>query len=150
MAITALRAVGSRAMAQGPAPEMTGEELLFMDIPVVVTASRKAQLITEAPASVSIITAEDIKASGMRTIPDILRMVPGLDVMTITSNNQQVSMRGFIDVINNRVLVLINGRSIYWEAAPLRWRKSTGLKLSGPQLVPLWGQCLLRHDQHNH
>ena len=53
--------------------KLSKEELLFLDVPIVVTASKKEQFLTEAPATVTIITAEDIRQSGFTTIPDILR-----------------------------------------------------------------------------
>lgn len=92
------------------------EELLFMEIPIVVTASRKEQPVTEAPAAVTVITAEDIKQSGATNIPDILRTVPGVDMMAITARDEQVSIRGFNEYMSNKLLVMIDGRSIYWDA----------------------------------
>ncbi|OGS21897.1 MAG: hypothetical protein A3J83_04730 [Elusimicrobia bacterium RIFOXYA2_FULL_40_6] len=94
---------------------MGSEELLFMEIPVVVTASKKEQPITEAPATIFVITAEDIRQSGANSIPDVLRMAPGVDVMTISARDQQVSIRGFNGPVTNKLLVLIDGRSVYWD-----------------------------------
>ncbi|MCP5047143.1 MAG: TonB-dependent receptor [bacterium] len=89
------------------------ESLLFEDIPVVVTASRKEQPITEAPTTISVITADDIRYSGAATIPDLLRMVAGIDVMAISARDQQVGARGFMDLINNKLLVQVDGHSVY-------------------------------------
>lgn len=91
------------------------EKLLFEEIPVVITASRKAQPITEAPATISVITSEDIKYSGATNIPDVLRMVAGIDVMTISARDQQVGVWGFITPVNNKLLVLVDGRTIYTD-----------------------------------
>ncbi|MDQ1354506.1 MAG: hypothetical protein QG657_4815, partial [Acidobacteriota bacterium] len=91
------------------------EKLLFEEIPVVITASRKAQPITEAPTTISVITAEDIKYSGAANIPDVLRMVAGIDVMTISARDQQVGVWGFITPVNNKLLVLVDGRTIYTD-----------------------------------
>ena len=91
------------------------EHLLFQEIPVVVTASRKEQPITEAPATISVITAEDIKYSGATNIPDVLRRVAGIDVMTISARDQQVGVWGFITPINNKLLVLVDGRTMYTD-----------------------------------
>ncbi len=103
------------------------EHLLFQEIPVVITASRKEQPITQAPATISVITAEDIKYSGATNIPDVLRIVAGIDVMTITARDQQVGAWGFITPINNKLLVLVDGRTMYtdlygmvlWEVFPV-------------------------------
>lgn len=96
--------------------EVTERELLFREIPVVVTAAKKEQPITEAPATVFVITSENIKQSGATNIPDVLRTVPGVDVMTITARNQQVGIRGFNTPQSNKILVLIDGRSVYWDS----------------------------------
>jgi iron complex outermembrane receptor protein len=95
--------------------EMTGEALLFLEIPVVVTASRKEQLTTEAPAAVTVVSAEDIRQSGALTIPDVLRMVSGVDVITFSVRDQQVGIRGMNNLLNNKVLVMIDGRSVYYD-----------------------------------
>lgn len=103
------------------------EKLLFQEIPVVITAARKEQPITEAPTTITVLTAQDIKYSGAITIPDVLRMVPGVEVMTISARDQQVGVRGFIGPTNNKLLVLVDGRSIYtdfyglvfWDILPI-------------------------------
>jgi iron complex outermembrane receptor protein len=103
------------------------EDLLFQEIPVVVTASRKEQPITEAPTTITVITSDDIRYWGATNIPDILRMVAGVDVMTITARDQQVGVRGFITPVNNKLLVLVDGRTVYtdlygavfWEIFPV-------------------------------
>ena len=95
--------------------ERTKDELLFMDIPMVITASRREQPITEAPATINIITSEDIKQSGATNIPDILQMLAGVDVLTMSAQNQHVGIRGFNENMNNKVLVLVDGRVSYWD-----------------------------------
>ena len=61
------------------------------------------------------ITQEDIRRSGMMNIPDLLRMAPGVDVARLDSNTWAISIRGFNDRYSNKVLVLIDGRSVYSE-----------------------------------
>ncbi len=96
--------------------QLTEDELLFMEIPTVVTASRKPQPINEAPASVFVVTAEDIKYSGALSIPDALRLVPGIDVFSITVRNQSVAVRGLPgDVYSSKLLVMIDGRTVCWD-----------------------------------
>lgn len=60
--------------------ELEDIELLDLEVPMVVTASRHAQKITSVPHAMSVVTAEDIRQSGARSIPDALRLVPGVDV----------------------------------------------------------------------
>ena len=92
--------------------ELSLEDLLKVE---VVTAAKKVQKISEAPAATYVITEEDIRQSGATTIPDILRMVPGLDVMEITCSDFVVNARGFNQEMSNKMLVLIDGRSVYWD-----------------------------------
>ncbi len=92
---------------------ITEEELLFMEIPMVITASRKEKTVNGTPAAVYVIIREDIKRSGARTIPDVLRMVPGMEVAQIDSNKWAVSSRGFNGRFAKKLLVLIDGRSVY-------------------------------------
>lgn len=79
----------------------------------VVTASRNAQSPLDSPNSTSIITRQDILLSGITRIPELLRRVAGVDVMQITGGDENVSLRGFNSRLANKVLVLVNGRSVY-------------------------------------
>jgi iron complex outermembrane receptor protein len=69
--------------------------------------------VGQSPAAVYVITQEDIRRSGVRSIPDALRMVPGLDVARIDSNKWAITSRGFNGQFANKLLVLIDGRSVY-------------------------------------
>ncbi len=110
------------------AQEEIGEEALFRFEEYVVTAARKVQRIEEAPAAVTVITAEDIRQSGLDSIPEILRQVAGLDVLTLSAFDSQVNIRGFARPTSNKLLVLIDGRSVYedfigstiWETIPIQ------------------------------
>lgn len=82
---------------------------------VVVTASRRAQSPLDAPNAVTILTDEDIRLSGARTIPDLLRRVPGMDVMAMSYADYNVAVRGFNRRVANKVLVLIDGRTAYQD-----------------------------------
>lgn len=93
--------------------EIAPEELFFMEIPIVVTAARKEQSQFETAAATYVITAEDIRRSGATTIPELLRMVPGLDVAHISANKWAISSRGFNGSFATKLLVMIDGRSVY-------------------------------------
>jgi iron complex outermembrane receptor protein len=82
---------------------------------VVVTASRREQSPLDAPNAVTIITDEDIRLSGARTLPDLLRRVPGMDVMAMTASDWNLSMRGFNRRVANKILVLVDGRTVYQD-----------------------------------
>lgn len=90
----------------------------------VVSVSRRSETVAQSPAAVYVITNEDIIRSGVTNIPDALRMAPGVQVAQADSNTWAVSIRGFNDVLAKRLLVLIDGRTVYnplhggvyWEA----------------------------------
>jgi len=94
-----------------------------MDIEVT-SVTRTESTVGRSPAAVFVITPEMIRRSGATCIPEVLRMVPGLEVARINSNQWAVSSRGFNSRYANKLLVQIDGRSIYnsffsgvyWEA----------------------------------
>jgi len=79
----------------------------------VTSVSKKGQKLSRTGAAIFVITQEDIRRSGATNIPDLLRMVPGVDVARVDHSNWAVSIRGFNGVFSNKVLVLIDGRSVY-------------------------------------
>lgn len=86
------------------------EDLLRAEI---TSVSKKPEKLADAAAAVFVITAEDIERAGARSIPEALRMAPGLQVAQISANKWVVSARGFADLFSNKLLVLIDGRSVY-------------------------------------
>ena len=82
---------------------------------VVITSSRYQQSPMEAPNALTILTREDIRQSGSRTLPDLLRRVPGLEVMALTPGDYNVGIRGFNSTLANKVLVLVDGRTVYLD-----------------------------------
>ena len=92
----------------------------------VVSASRFAQSPLDAPNATTNITRQDIRLSGQVNIGELLRRVPGADVMTLTPADTPVSFRGFNQRLSPRTLVLIDGRSVYidplgatlWHSVP--------------------------------
>src|SRR6202035_1263516 len=79
----------------------------------VTSVSKKEQKMSQAAAAIFVITQEDIQRSGATNIPDLLRMVPGMDVSQINANTWAISARGFNDQFSNKLLVLIDGRAVY-------------------------------------
>ena len=108
-----LLGTASAAAAQQTLPELSLEELMGMDAGRVFGASERIQPVTEAPASVSFITAEEIKRYGYRTLADILRGVRGMYV-TDDRNFSLVGTRGFAKPgdYNSRILLLVNGHRV--------------------------------------
>jgi outer membrane receptor for ferrienterochelin and colicin len=83
---------------------------------IVVTASRYGQDPLDSPSTVSVLTADDIRQSGATNIPDLLRQVVGVEVMELGAGKPDVSIRGFNRELSNKILVLVDGRSINLDA----------------------------------
>lgn len=79
----------------------------------VSSAAKKPQKISLTAASVFVIKQEDIKRSGVTTIPDALRMAPGVQVAKLDANKWAISIRGFNDIFSNKLLILMDGRTVY-------------------------------------
>ena len=79
----------------------------------VTTVSKAPEKIQVTPAAVYVLTQEDIRRSGATNIPDVLRLVPGVEIARIDSNQWSVGIRGFGSAFSRSVLVLIDGRNVY-------------------------------------
>src|SRR5579864_4066553 len=102
-----------------PSPQTAGQRDLsqitledLMNIQVT-SVSKREQKMSGAAAAIFVITQEEIRRSGATNIPDLLRMVPGMDVSQISANDWAVSARGFNQQFSNKLLVLIDGRAVY-------------------------------------
>src|SRR5207302_3865523 len=114
LAVLAVFLSGS-ASAQSPqgVPDisrMSIEELMSVE---VTSVAKRPQRVADAAAAVFVITQEDIRRSGASSIPEALRMVPGLQVARIDENKWAIGSRGFNGRFDNKLLVLIDGRSVY-------------------------------------
>lgn len=90
------------------------ESVYFSDLPVVASVSRLPQRLADAPTAVTVIDREIIKASGVRNLSDIFRLVPGFQTFANTTEAARVSYHGLNDEdYSPRVQVLIDGRSLY-------------------------------------
>ena len=96
-----------------PIPDLSVEELMNLDVPTINGACKFEQKITDAPAAVSVITSDEIKKYGYRTLADILRSVRGLYV-TYDRNYNYLGLRGFSRPgdYNSRVLLLLDGHRL--------------------------------------
>ncbi|HWI77745.1 MAG TPA: TonB-dependent receptor [Ramlibacter sp.] len=113
----------------------------------VTSVARRTQPLLQAPASVFVITAEDIRRSGARSLPEVLRLAPNLQVARTSANQWAISARGFNNAIGNKLLVLVDGRTIYsplfsgvfWDAQDLVLEDIAQIEvISGPGGT-LWG-----------
>ncbi len=90
--------------------ELTLEQLMNVEI---TSVSKKEERLWDSAAAVFVITGEDIRRAGVKSIPEALRLAPGLQVAQFGSNRWAISARGFNATFSNKLLVLIDGRSVY-------------------------------------
>jgi len=101
------------ASAQGQVEDLAKlsvEDLMNVE---VTSVSKKEQKISQTASAIFVITMEDIRRSGATNIPDLLRLVPGLNVSQINSNIWAISARGFNGEFSNKLLVMLDGRIVY-------------------------------------
>src|SRR5258707_9497133 len=90
--------------------EKSIEDLMNVE---VTSVSKKEQKLSSVAAAIFVITQEDIRRSGATNMPDLLRMAPGVDVAQVNANTWAITIRGFNNTYANKVLVLIDGRSVF-------------------------------------
>ncbi|MBK1723991.1 TonB-dependent receptor plug domain-containing protein [Thiocystis violacea] len=90
--------------------ELSMEELLAVE---VTSVGKKTQSLSDAAAAIFVISNDDIRRSGATSVPEALRMAPGLEVKRIDANKWAISARGFSNRFANKLLVLIDGRTVY-------------------------------------
>jgi iron complex outermembrane receptor protein len=94
-------------------PDLTQKSLEDLMNIQVTSVSKKQQTTSQAAAAVFVISREDIRRSGALNIPDLLRMVPGLDVAQIDASKWAISARGFNGQYSDLLLVMVDGRAVY-------------------------------------
>src|SRR5574337_188812 len=113
MAVLIINWTPATAEATTPPTDLTElslEQLMGIEI---TSASKKEEPLWDSAAAVFVITGEDIRRAGMKSIPEALRLAPGLQVAQFGSNRWAISARGFNATFSNKLLVLIDGRSVY-------------------------------------
>jgi iron complex outermembrane receptor protein len=143
LAITAAPASALTQLAQNFV-ELSLEELANIE---VTSVSKKTQSLATAPASIFVITGEEIRRSGATTLPEALRLAPNLQVARLDARNYAVTARGFNSAFENKLLVLIDGRTVYsplfsgvfWDAQDVMLEDIERVEIiSGPGAT-LWG-----------
>jgi iron complex outermembrane receptor protein len=113
----------------------------------ITSVSKKEERLADAPASISVITNEDIRRSGATTLPEALRLAPNLQVARVDARNYAITARGFNSPFENKLLVLIDGRTVYsplfsgvfWDAQDVILEDVERIEvISGPGGT-LWG-----------
>jgi len=99
--------------AQEKSDDLTNRSIEDLMNIEVTSVSNKEETLSRTAAAVFVITQEDIRRSGALNIPDLLRMVPGMDVGQIDSNTWAISARGLNEEFSDKLLVMVDGRSVY-------------------------------------
>jgi iron complex outermembrane recepter protein len=121
------------------------EDLMKME---VTSVSNKEQTLSRTAAAVFVITQDDIARSGATNIPDLLRIVPGLDVAQISANTWAISARGLNGQFSNELLVLIDGRNVYtpsfggvfWDTVDLPLENIERIEVIRGPGASVWGE----------
>jgi len=113
----------------------------------VTSVSKRPERLADAPASIFVITGEDIRRAGATRLPEALRLAPNLEVARVSASSYAISARGFNNTIDNKLLVLIDGRTVYtplfsgvfWDAQDVMLEDVERIEvISGPGAT-LWG-----------
>ena len=120
------------------------EDLLNVE---VISVAKKAKSLNDSPAAIFVISQDDIKRIGATSIPEALRLAPGIDVSRIDSNKWAVSARGFNGRFANKLLVLIDGRNtytrafagVYWENQDVMLEDVDRIEVIRGPGATLWG-----------
>lgn len=140
----ALAAVAVHAWSADQPHDLSLEELTKTEI---TSVSRKSQSLANVPAAAFVISSDDIRRSGAQALPDVLRMVPGIEVAQIDNGRYAVAARGFNGRFANKLQVLIDGRSIYhpifsgvmWEHDPISLDDIERIEIIRGPGAAMWG-----------
>lgn len=136
--------MATNGLAQSDLAAMSLEDLSRME---VTTVSRKVQKLADTAAAITVLTSEDIARSGARSIPEALRHVPGVQVAQIGPGQWAVSVRGFNSRFSNKLLVQVDGRTVYtpffggvfWEALNMLMEDIERIEVVRGPGASLWG-----------
>ncbi len=144
LAVAAATALAAEPLRVADLADLSIEELGNIQ---VTSVSKHPERLADAPASIFVITGEDIRRSGATRLPEALRLAPNLEVARASASSYAISARGFNNTIDNKLLVLIDGRTVYtplfsgvfWDAQDVMLEDVERIEvISGPGAA-LWG-----------
>jgi iron complex outermembrane receptor protein len=113
LAAVALALLPAPTMAADAATELGALSLEDLMQVEVTSVSKKPQKLANVPAAVFVISDEDIRRSGANSLPEVLRLAPGMDATRFSGNRWAISARGFAEVFAEKLLVLVDGRNSF-------------------------------------
>jgi iron complex outermembrane recepter protein len=120
-------------IADGPLKQLSLAQLGEVE---VTTASKEPEEVWKTAAAVYVLTNEDIRRSGATSIPEALRLVPGVQVSRIDNDHWAVGIRGFADQFSKSMLVMVDGRSLYTPLfAGVYWALQDGIILEDVERI---------------
>ena len=143
-ALTVMLACQAAAFAQTDPMDFSLGELVAQE---VISVARKRQDIGDVAAAVHVVSSEDIARMGVTTLPDALRLVPGVQVAAIGNNRWAVGVRGFNGRFTNSLLVMVDGRTVYsplfsgtfWEALDIPLAEVDRIEVIRGPGASIWG-----------
>ena len=113
----------------------------------VVSASKKQQRLADTAASVFVITREMIRRSGLTSVPELLRLAPGVEVARVDNSRWAIGIRGFNSPLDTKLLVLVDGRSVYndtfsgvyWAAQDMPVEEIDQIEVVRGPVAAIWG-----------
>ena len=144
VSLTVFLSISTAYSAHDELLDLSVEDLLNVK---VISVAKKAKSLNDSPAAIFVISQDDIKRIGVTSIPEALRLAPGIDVARIDANKWAVSARGFNGRFANKLLVLIDGRNaytrtfagVYWENQDVMLEDVERIEVIRGPGATLWG-----------
>jgi iron complex outermembrane receptor protein len=144
LALGLLTTIAASAQDAATLADLSLEDLSSL---VVTSVSGRAEPVSAAAASIYVITHDDIRRAGVTTLPEALRLAPNLFVARVDTGQYGISARGFNSVIANKLLVLIDGRTVYtplfsgvfWDMQDVMLEDVERIEIIGGPGATLWG-----------
>jgi iron complex outermembrane recepter protein len=150
--LLALAASGASATNRMQAPQLGDEDLLALSLEElgnvrVTSVSRRPERLVHAPTSIYVITSDELRRSGVTSLPEALRLAPNLQVARINAHSYAITARGFNNSIGNKLQVLLDGRVLYtplfsgvfWDTQDVMLEDVERIEVISGPAATLWG-----------
>jgi iron complex outermembrane receptor protein len=147
LGVLAFPALATASATEADPDDIAGLSLEALANVRVTSVSRRSEPVADAAASIYVISGETIRRSGAATLPEALRLAPNLQVARVDARNYAVTARGFNSAFENKLLVLIDGRSVYtplfsgvyWDAQDVVLEDVERIEVISGAGATMWG-----------